>query len=128
MIEIKIQNDLKFVTLPETEIKIDYGDYIVCDLQTDTIKFTSKEMPKHWEYYHTFSIVDSIMNYPKGKKQELLELAFDENAIMRKGTDSRFSLYQIGSLILKLFEWNIFMIHWNDGSGSSYYELYDYTY
>ena len=53
----KIQNDLKFVTLPETEIDIDYGDYIVCDLQTDTANNYENAV----YFYHGSHIASTMM-------------------------------------------------------------------
>ena len=53
----KIQNDLKFVTLPETEVEIDYGDYIVCDLQTDTANNYENAV----YFYHGSHIASTMM-------------------------------------------------------------------
>lgn len=92
-------------------------------LNKDTIKLASKEMLKSWEY-HKFSIVDSIINYPEEKKQELIELAFDENGYIREESGSGHTLYQQGSLILKLFEWGILVA---SGGIPLTYALFDYT-
>jgi len=91
-------------------------------LNKDTIKFVSKELPKFWG--QKVSIVDSIVNYPYEKKQELIDLAFGDDALMKRETNSRNTLYQPASTILKLFEWGIFMMYWDDPPS---YELYDYT-
>ncbi len=95
-------------------------------LKNDTIKLGSKEFYNYkrgWEF-QIFSTVDSIINYPKEKKLSLINLAFGEDGIMRKKIDSNSYVYQPGSLILKLFEWGIFMIYTENPPN---YQLFDYT-
>ena len=53
----KIHNDLKFVTLPEIEVEIDYGDYIICDLQTDT----ANKYENAVYFYHGSNIASVMM-------------------------------------------------------------------
>ena len=91
-------------------------------LNRDTIKFVSKELPKFWG--HKFSIVDSIVDYPYEKKQELIDLAFGDDALMKRKTNSWDILYHPESIILKLFEWDIFLIY---GDDDGTYGLYAHT-
>jgi hypothetical protein len=102
-------------------------------LKKDTIKINPKRLCdyKWWSFtaniginYHDiyiFPIIDSIINYTKEKKQKLINLAFDDNACLRKKVDSEFCIYQPGSIIIKLFEWDIFMVYYSDG------RTYDYA-
>ena len=53
----KIHNDLKFVTLPEIEVEIDYGDYIICDLQIDT----ANKYENAVYFYHGSNIASVMM-------------------------------------------------------------------
>ena len=94
-------------------------------LKGDSIRLNSKELynrEQGWEF-KPFTIIDSIINYPEGKKQELIDLAFGESGFMKKDTYLR-NLDQHGSLILKLFEWGIFTLYWDEYLD---YGLFNYT-
>jgi hypothetical protein len=80
-------------------------------LQKDMIKLIFKKSgSKSWTH-KKFQIVDSIMNYSYDKKQELIDLAFEDDASMKKINSK--PIYQSGSLVLKLFEWGIFLMEWD---------------
>ena len=87
-------------------------------LQKDTIKLAFKKYQHNW--FKAFQIVDSIMNYSYDKKQELIDLAFENDGSMKESNLK--PIYQLGSIVLKLFEWGIFMMDWD---APPYYRLFD---
>jgi len=88
-------------------------------LQKDTIKLVYKKYQPNWKF-RSFQVVDSIMNYSYDKKQELIDLAFGDDTSLKE-LDSK-PIYQLGSIVLKLFEWGIFMMDWDY---PPYYRLFD---
>ena len=89
-------------------------------LQKDTIKLVFKKYNGNSWKFNAFQIVDSIMDYSYDKKQELIDLAFEDDGSMKE-LDSK-PIYQVGSIVLKLFEWGILMMDWD---APPYYRLFD---
>ena len=107
----------------KTIIDADYYDFAKkILLLKDTLKFTGSQMSdaeNDW-VFSPVSAVDSIINYPEEKKEELIKLTFDENAVIRDPINIDF-----GALITKLIEWNVFVVQIQ--GDIIFISLFDYT-